>query len=79
MAGICRCLVLPDGAAATRPAFLIVTDPAVGWAVLWSTPSVTREPARAAATIQPAVRLVNAPATVPAALDAPARRDRGGS
>jgi hypothetical protein len=54
-------------------------DPALGWDVLWSMANVTREPASAAATIQPAVRLVTAPATAPAAFDAPARRELGGS
>jgi hypothetical protein len=72
-------VLLPGGAAETRPAFLIVICPAVGWDAPWSTASVTREPASAAATIQPAVRLVTAPATAAAALDAPTWRDRGGS
>lgn len=79
VAAIFQLLLVPAGAGAVRPAFLIAIGPAVGWDVPWSTANVTSEPASAAATIQPAVRLVSAAAAVPAALVAPARRDRGGS
>jgi hypothetical protein len=72
-------LLAPAGACATRPAFLTVIDPADGWDVPWSMPSVTSEPASAAATIHPAVRLVTAPPTAAAVFAAPALRGRSGS